>query len=144
MDASIASIHTMATVTVRGLDEEVRRRLKVRAAANNRSMEAEARAILTGAVCPADPADPAEPADPAGRPVAAPVTRVKPAGGRLTHREDRVAGLVAEGMTNRQIAAMLFLSERTVEGHVSTILRKLGFHRRSTVASWYVTRSSAP
>ncbi|WP_202613522.1 helix-turn-helix domain-containing protein [Ornithinimicrobium cerasi] len=134
----------MATVTVRGLDEEVRRRLKVRAAANNRSMEAEARAILTGAVCPADPAEPAEPADPAGRPVAAPVTRVKPAGGRLTHREDRVAGLVAEGMTNRQIAAMLFLSERTVEGHVSTILRKLGFHRRSTVASWYVTRSSAP
>ena len=41
---------TMATITVRGLDEDVQRRLKQRAAANNRSMEAEARAILSEAV----------------------------------------------------------------------------------------------
>lgn len=40
----------MATITVRNLDEEVQRRLKRRAAENNRSMEAEARAILTAAV----------------------------------------------------------------------------------------------
>ena len=40
----------MATMTVRGLDEDVQRRLKQRAAANNRSMEAEARAILSEAV----------------------------------------------------------------------------------------------
>lgn len=40
----------MATVTVRHLDEEVRRKLKRRAAENNRSMEAEARAILSEAV----------------------------------------------------------------------------------------------
>ena len=40
----------MATITVRGLDEDVQRRLKQRAAANNRSMEAEARAILSEAV----------------------------------------------------------------------------------------------
>lgn len=40
----------MATITVRGLDDEVQRRLKQRAAANNRSMEAEARAILSDAV----------------------------------------------------------------------------------------------
>jgi plasmid stability protein len=40
----------MATITVRGLDEDVQRRLNQRAAANNRSMEAEARAILSEAV----------------------------------------------------------------------------------------------
>lgn len=41
---------TVATITVRGLDDEVQRRLKQRAAGNNRSMEAEARAILNEAV----------------------------------------------------------------------------------------------
>jgi plasmid stability protein len=40
----------MAAIIVRNLDEDVRRRIKERAAANNRSMEAEARAILTSAV----------------------------------------------------------------------------------------------
>lgn len=40
----------MATITVRNLDDEVQRRLKRRAAANDRSMEAEARAILSAAV----------------------------------------------------------------------------------------------
>jgi plasmid stability protein len=44
----------MATITVRNLDEEVQRRLKRRAAANNRSMEAEARAILSAAVADGD------------------------------------------------------------------------------------------
>lgn len=44
----------MATITVRNLDSEVQRRIKKRAAAHNRSMEAEARAILIGAVVGAD------------------------------------------------------------------------------------------
>jgi plasmid stability protein len=44
----------MAVVTVRNLDDEVQRRLKQRAARNNRSMEAEARAILSAAVTEAD------------------------------------------------------------------------------------------
>jgi plasmid stability protein len=44
----------MATVTVRNLDDDVQRRLKRRAAANNRSMEAEARAILSAAVSEGD------------------------------------------------------------------------------------------
>ncbi len=44
----------MATITVRNLDEEVQRRLKKRASANDRSMEAEARAILSDAVSGAD------------------------------------------------------------------------------------------
>lgn len=42
----------MATITVRDLDDEVRRRLKHRATLNNRSMEAEVRAILSAAVAP--------------------------------------------------------------------------------------------
>jgi DNA-binding NarL/FixJ family response regulator len=57
----------------------------------------------------------------------------------LTVREERVAALVVEGLTNREIAASLYLSERTVEGHVSTILRKLGC-RRTSLAARYPTR----
>lgn len=127
----------MATVTVRGLDEEVRRRLKIRAATNNRSMEAEARAILTEAVSAPRPAPAVAAPD---RPAEAHV----PAPRLLSEREDRVAELVAEGLTNRQIAALLYLSERTVESHVSAILRKLGCQRRSTVASWYTARPTDP
>ncbi|MFK5634200.1 FitA-like ribbon-helix-helix domain-containing protein [Ornithinimicrobium sp. LYQ103] len=124
----------MATVTVRGLDDEVRRRLKVRAAANDRSMEAEVRAILTATVAeqPVHPAGATS--DPSDLPVGRSRTSV------LTSREERIAGLVSQGLTNRQIAGALFLSERTVESHVSAILRKLGFHSRATVASWYTAR----
>ena len=43
----------MAAITVRNLDDDVQRRIKQRAASNNRSMEAEARAILSAAVAPA-------------------------------------------------------------------------------------------
>lgn len=59
---------------------------------------------------------------------------------RLTRREDEIAGLVARGMTNRQIADVLHLSERTVESHVQHILTKLGLQNRSQVATW-VTRT---
>jgi predicted ATPase/DNA-binding CsgD family transcriptional regulator/Tfp pilus assembly protein PilF len=54
----------------------------------------------------------------------------------LTSREEEVAALVAQGMSNRQIAKELFLSERTVENHVSKILRKLDLTSRTQVASW--------
>jgi predicted ATPase/DNA-binding CsgD family transcriptional regulator len=55
---------------------------------------------------------------------------------RLTRRAKEVAGLVALGLTNREIAGRLFLSERTVEWHVEQILNKLGFSTRSQVAAW--------
>ena len=48
----------------------------------------------------------------------------------LTPREVEVADLVARGGTNRQIAEQLFLSERTIEKHVSSVLRKLGVSSR--------------
>jgi predicted ATPase/DNA-binding SARP family transcriptional activator/DNA-binding CsgD family transcriptional regulator len=53
----------------------------------------------------------------------------------LTRREKEVAALVAQGLTNRQIAKELVLSERTVENHVANILKKLGLHSREQVAA---------
>ncbi|PSR70238.1 protein kinase [Nocardia sp. MDA0666] len=55
---------------------------------------------------------------------------------RLTRRERQVADLVAEGLTNRAIAARLVISQRTAEGHVEHILTKLGFTSRSQIAAW--------
>jgi non-specific serine/threonine protein kinase len=54
----------------------------------------------------------------------------------LTRREREVAVLVAGGLTNRDIAAELFLSVRTVEVHVDHIFSKLGFHTRTQLAAW--------
>jgi len=63
----------------------------------------------------------------------------------LTPRELEVAALVAEGLTNKEIAGRLFLSERTAEGHVEHIRDKLGFSTRSQIASWYTgTRAATP
>jgi non-specific serine/threonine protein kinase len=54
----------------------------------------------------------------------------------LTRREQEVAALVARGLTNRQIAAQLYLSVRTIEAHVDHILSKLGFRTRTQLAAW--------
>jgi DNA-binding CsgD family transcriptional regulator len=54
----------------------------------------------------------------------------------LTHREEEVAAMIAQGMSNRQIAQELFLSERTIENHISKILRKLEFTSRTEIAAW--------
>jgi DNA-binding NarL/FixJ family response regulator len=56
----------------------------------------------------------------------------------LSPREVEVARLVAEGLTNRQIAARLVISERTAQNHVQHILTKLGFATRSQIAAWSV------
>lgn len=58
---------------------------------------------------------------------------------RLTQQEHRILELIAEGMTNRQIAERLFLSEKTVKNYVSSVLSKLGMQRR-TEAAVYATR----
>ena len=61
--------------------------------------------------------------------------RPGPASG-LTPRESEITGLVARGLTNREIAAQLYVSVRTVEAHVDHILTKLGFRTRTQLASW--------
>jgi len=54
----------------------------------------------------------------------------------LTAREREVAGLLAAGRSNRDIAQMLVITEGTVEVHVKYILSKLGFKSRAQVAAW--------
>jgi DNA-binding NarL/FixJ family response regulator len=58
----------------------------------------------------------------------------------LTRRERKVATLIGWGLTNRQIALELSVSERTVENHVGKILKKLGFSSRAQIAAWVAQR----
>lgn len=70
----------------------------------------------------------------AGRPRGAVGTKI----GGLSAREAEVAALVAGGETNSAIAAKLFLSERTVQDHITHALRKLSLPTRAGLASWAV------
>ncbi|MEV6334047.1 protein kinase [Nocardia vinacea] len=66
-------------------------------------------------------------------------TDAAPASGasaKLTKRERQVADLVAQGLSNKQIAAELVIAQRTAEGHVEHILTKLGFNSRAQIAAW--------
>lgn len=54
----------------------------------------------------------------------------------LTRRETEIAGLVARGMSNKEIATTLVIALRTAEGHVEHILNKLGFNSRAQIATW--------
>jgi DNA-binding NarL/FixJ family response regulator len=53
---------------------------------------------------------------------------------RLTDQERRILDLIAEGLTNRQIAERMFLAEKTVKNYVSNLLSKLGMERRTEAA----------
>ncbi len=61
----------------------------------------------------------------------------------LSSREREVAGLVASGMTNREVAQTLFLSEKTVGSHLARIYDKLGVHSRAVLAAM-VARAADP
>ena len=62
----------------------------------------------------------------------------------LTHKEGEVADLVAAGATNREAAAALFLSPRTVEHHLRQVYRKLGVRSRTELAAAYGAREVTP
>ncbi len=57
---------------------------------------------------------------------------------RLSKREDEVAQWVVRGATNKDVASALDISEKTVEKHISHILRKLGFTSRAQLAVYMV------
>ena len=61
----------------------------------------------------------------------------------LSRREDEVADLVAEGLTDREIATRLVISQRTAESHVQHMLAKLGFRSRTQIATWVTQRQTA-
>ena len=60
----------------------------------------------------------------------------------LTGQEKRVLELIGEGLTNRQIAARMFLAEKTAKNYVSSLLAKLGMHRRTEAAAFAVRHPS--
>jgi len=64
-----------------------------------------------------------------------------PSSSPLTRREEEVAGLLAQGLSNQEIANSLVISRRTVEAHVEHILSKLGFTSRTQAAAWFLERS---
>jgi DNA-binding CsgD family transcriptional regulator len=70
--------------------------------------------------------------------VAAEIAAVRRSASPLSAREAEVAALVAQALSNKDIAARLYLSERTVESHVRNILAKLGFATRMEIATWAV------
>ena len=53
---------------------------------------------------------------------------------QLTEQEVQIMGFVAEGLTNREVVAQLFLSPRTVDFHLRNIFRKLGITSRTELA----------
>jgi DNA-binding CsgD family transcriptional regulator len=63
----------------------------------------------------------------------------------LSARERQVAELVAQGLSNKEIGIQLFVSERTAENHIRSILDKLGFDSRAQIAAWigFATRSQS-
>jgi len=117
------------TLLTKGLIE---RRLRKRAAA---------RQTLTGALAAFDTVGAAAWAERAAAELARISGRVS-AGARLTSSEMRVAELVADGLSNSEVAARLFVSVRTVEAHLSHVYEKLSLRSRVDVARWMTARQS--
>ena len=61
----------------------------------------------------------------------------------LSAQEKRILELIADGLTNRQIGAEMYLAEKTVKNYVSSLLRKLGFARRTEAAVYSTKRRAA-
>jgi DNA-binding NarL/FixJ family response regulator len=59
---------------------------------------------------------------------------------QITPAEERVAELSAAGLTNREVAAALCLSPKTIEANLSRVYRKLGIRSRAELGTWMATR----
>jgi DNA-binding CsgD family transcriptional regulator len=93
---------------------------------------------------PGQPAPGAGPGELAlGQPPLTPLQAVRREFSGLTRREREVAALVAQGKSNSEIAAVLFIGLRTAEAHVTHILTKLGFNSRAQIAVWAVDKGLA-
>jgi len=92
---------------------------------------------------PAAPAVPPGARAPAPGPVRETSARAKAKAG-LSPREREVAGLVAAGRTNRQMAEALGVAERTATSHIQNILNKLGFDSRAQIAAWAAAHGLLP
>ncbi|MGV9193994.1 helix-turn-helix domain-containing protein [Microbacterium sp. MC2] len=64
--------------------------------------------------------------------------------GPLTGREAEVLACVASGAANREVAAQLFISEKTVGRHLANIYGKLGVTSRTAAAAWWLARGASP
>jgi len=96
---------------------------------------AQARVLARQAAVEARRLDMPGPAD-RGERLARELEQATAAANPLTRREREIAGLVSDGLTNRAIADRLVLSERTVEGHIRSILAKLQLTNRTELAAW--------
>lgn len=103
------------------------------------------RSVLDAARIVTEVAPPEVPAAPLDLPVAkgsATLARRRDGSGRampiepLTPREREVLGLLAQGLSNREIASLIWLSARTVERHVTSLYRKIGVARRSEATAF--------
>ena len=71
-----------------------------------------------------------------------PPSVTSPGGSVLTPRQWEIGSLVTQGLTNRQIAERLVVSERTVDGHLERIRNRLGVRSRAQIAAWWVEQTS--
>jgi DNA-binding NarL/FixJ family response regulator len=62
----------------------------------------------------------------------------------LSPQEQRILDYIADGLTNRQIGAQMYLAEKTVKNYVSSVLHKLGFSRRTEAAVYAADRRQRP
>jgi DNA-binding NarL/FixJ family response regulator len=62
----------------------------------------------------------------------------------LTRQEQRILGLLAQARTNRQIAAQMYLAEKTVKNYVSNLLLKLGMQNRTEAAVYFAKLPPTP
>ena len=82
--------------------------------------------------------------NPAPADTIAPGSRNGARGDPLTRRQEEIAVLISRGMTNREIAKALSVSEHTVANHVARVLKKLKLGSRSQVAAWLVEQRPLP